>query len=130
MRNRTVLFPRRYFRVPFKGPVEFRILKYNRRYISHLSAKRGPGSGHDLGEDGLSFISPYSLPDDMILRIDFELPGIGAQRILAKVVRSSYIDTGYLTAVQFLNLHGPRKEVLRDFITDETRKNYNFLKHF
>ncbi|PKM81886.1 MAG: hypothetical protein CVU89_07640 [Firmicutes bacterium HGW-Firmicutes-14] len=127
-RNRGTLFPRRYFRIPFEKPVEFSILKYNRRYIAHLSTKRGPGKGHDIGEDGLSFVSPYSLPVDMVLRVVFELPDIGEQRILARVVRSGPVDAGFLTAVQFLNLHGQRKERLRDYIASETRKSYRFLK--
>ncbi len=129
MRNRASLFQRRYFRVPFNGPIEFQILKYNRRYVTHLSSKYGPGRGHDLGEDGLSFISPYSLPVEMIVRVDFELPGFGRERILARVVRSRPVEAGYLTAVQFLNFHGPRREKIRNFITSETRKNYRFLKY-
>ncbi len=129
MRDRTSPFPRRYFRIPFFNPVEFRVLKYKRRYLSHLSGKRGLGKGHDLGEDGLSFVSPYSLPAEMILRIDFVLPDLGEERILAKVVRNSLVESGYLTAVQFLNLHGPRRDKLRSYITSETRKNYRFLEH-
>ncbi len=129
MRNRTSIFQRRYFRIPFDNPVEFRVLQYNRRYLAHLSAKRGPGRGHDIGEDGLSFVSLYTLPLDMVLRVVFDLPGYGEERILARVVRSTQVDSGFLTAVQFLNLNGPRKENLRNFITSETKKNYRFLKY-
>lgn len=128
MRNRGILYPRKYFRIPFENAVEFTILKFNRRYITHLSTKRGPGTGHDLGEDGLSFVSDYSLPPDMVLRVMFNLPEFGEQRILARVVRSSSVNSGNLTAVQFLNLHGIRKERLREYITNETKKNYRFLK--
>ncbi len=129
MRKRAPLFERRYFRVPYNGTIEFQILKFKRTYITHLSSKYGPGQGHDLGEDGMSFISPYSLPVDLIIRVDFELPDFGRERILARVVRSRQVDSGYLTAVQFLNLHGHRRDTLRSFITSETRKNYRFLKY-
>jgi len=129
MRNRNQLFQRRFFRVPFDNPVEFQILKYHRRYISHLSAKRGPGRGYDLGEDGLSFISRYSLPTDMVLSVEFELPELGKERILAKVVRSDVVESGHLSAVQFVNLHGSRKDILRQYIASETKKNYIFLKY-
>ncbi len=123
------MFERRYFRVAFNYPVEFQILKYNRRYVRHLSSKRGLGVGHDMGEDGLSFLSPYSLPAGMILRVNFELPDSGPEQILAKVIRCSQTASGYLTAVQFLNLHGSRKEKLRTFIVNETKKNYTFLQY-
>lgn len=128
MRSKGSVFPRRYFRIPFNYPVEFSILKYNRRFVNHLSTKRGAGSGHDLGEDGLSFISQYSLPPDMVLRVVFSLPGFGEERILARVVRNTPVENGHLTAVQFLNLHGPRRDKLRSYIIGETKKNYRFLK--
>ncbi len=130
MRNKTNLLPRRYFRIPFDRPVDFTILKYKRRYITHLSAKHGPGKGKDLGEDGMSFISQYSLPEDIVVRVVFELPGYGDQHILARVIRNKQIDSGYLTAVQFLNLHGPRKDKLRNYIARQTKENYKFLKYF
>ena len=130
MRNKKNLFPRKYYRIPFHHPVDFRILKYRRRYITHLSAKRGPGKGQDLGEDGMSFISEYRLPVDIVLRVVFVIPADGEQHILAKVIRSDISESGYLTAVQFLNLHGPRREKLRNYIADETKKSYNFLKYF
>ena len=129
MRNRNQLFQRKFFRVPFGNPVEIQILKYRCRYISHLSAKRGPGRGYDLGEDGLSFISRYSLPTDMVLSVEFELPELGKERILAKVVRSDVVESGHLSAVQFVNLHGSRKDILRQYIASETKKNYMFLKY-
>jgi hypothetical protein len=129
MRNKNSLFDRRFYRVSFEQPVEFRILKYNYRYITHLSAKKGPGTGRDIGEDGLSFISTYCLPVDMILRVDFELPGTGEQGVLARVVRSIETNSGYLTAVQFLNLQGPRKDKLREFIIDRTKRKLKFFKY-
>ncbi len=129
MRINTNLLPRRYFRIPFDRPVDFTILKYKRRYITHLSAKHGPGKGHDLGEDGMSFISQYSLPEDIVVRVVFQLPGFGEQVILARVIRNGQIDYGYLTAVQFLNLHGSRRDKIRNYIAGETKKNYRFLKH-
>lgn len=129
MKNRAAVFQRRHYRVPFDCPVEFQILQYRRRNINHLSSKRGPACGHDLGEDGLSFISDYLLPVDMIIRVTFQLPDCGEQTVLARVVRSVPAGTGYLTAIQFLNFDGPRKDRLRLYITRETRKNYKFLKY-
>ncbi|WP_418792468.1 PilZ domain-containing protein [Phosphitispora sp. TUW77] len=130
MRKKTNLLPRRYFRIPFERPVDFTILKYKRRYITHLSTKYGPAKGNDLGEDGMSFVSQYSLPEDIVVRVVFELPGLGEQSILAKVIRNRQVDSGYLTAVQFLNLHGARKDKLRNYIADETKKGYQFLQYF
>ena len=129
MKGKSALFKRRFYRIPFNNPVKFQILKYNRRHITHLSSKSGPGQGHDLGEDGLSFVSPYSLPYEMVIRVVFDLPESGEQRILAQVVRNSPLESGYFTAVQFLNLNGVRKERLKEYITGETRKNYKFLKY-
>lgn len=128
MRGKGPIFQRRYFRIPFDAVIEFNILKYNKRVATHLSSKRGLAQGHDLGEDGLSFISQYNLPIDMVLRVVFELRGLGEERILARVVRRSHTEAGFLTAVQFINLNGPRKEKLRNFIAGETKKNYKFLK--
>ena len=129
MLNRGSFFKRRFYRIPFKNPIEFMILKYRHRNIAHLSAKRGSANGFDFGEDGLSFVSPYCLPEDMILRVVFDLPEFGEKRVLAKVVRSTSFDEGYLTAVQFLNMNGPRKEEFRKYITGETKKSYKFLKY-
>lgn len=129
MRGKGTFYKRRFYRVPFNNPVKFQILKFKRRHITHLSSKSGHGLGHDLGEDGLSFISSYSLPAELIIRIVFELPDKGEQRILAQVVRNTPVESGFLTAVQFLNLHGTRKDRIRDFITCETRRHYKFLKY-
>lgn len=128
MRTKGPIFQRRYFRIPFLQKIEFNILKYNKRVVTHLSSKTGFAQGHDLGEDGLSFISQYNLPVDMVLRVVFDLPGFGEERVLARVVRPSPSEKGYLTAVQFINLNGPRREKLRNFIAGETKKNYKFLK--
>lgn len=130
MGNRKLkpFFQRRYFRVPFNTPVEFNILKYGHQKLAHLSTKKGTGLGHDLGEDGLSFITNYCLPVDMIIRIIFNLPN-GERRFLARVVRTQACDRRYLTAVQFINHNGIRREDLRTFIIGETRKQYKFLNY-
>lgn len=124
----TSLFHRRFFRVPFNKPVEFNILKYRHKKLAHLSAKTGTGLSRDLSEDGISFTSNYRLPADMVVRIVFHLPP-GERQFLAKVVRTHPQGKGFLTAVQFINLQGTRREDLRSFITSETRKQYKFLKY-
>lgn len=128
MEKRTSFFQRRYFRIPFEKPVEFSILKYRHRNIAHLSEKKGPARGRDLGEDGLSFISSYCLAVDMILRLVFKIPS-GEKRVLARVVRTTPVENGFLTAVQFINIHGPRREELKSYIANETKKSYKFLKY-
>lgn len=128
MVKRSSLFQRRFYRIPFKNNVEFSILKYRHQNIAHLSSKKGLAVGHDLGEDGLSFISPYCLPVDMILRVVFTLPK-EERRILARVIRTKPSGSGYLTAVQFINFNGNRREELRNFIANETKKSYKFLKY-
>lgn len=128
MRAKGPIFKRRYFRIPFDQVVEFNIIKYNTRPVNNLSSKKGLAQGHDLGEDGLSFVSQYKLPIDMVLRVVFDLKDFGQERILARVVRRNQTEAGYLTAVQFLNLNGLRKEKLQNYITGEAKKNYKFLK--
>lgn len=128
MVKKSSFFQRRFYRIPYNNPVEFSILKYRHQNIAHLSSKKGLAVGNDLGEEGLSFISPYCLPVDMILRVVFTLPK-GEKRILARVIRTKLSANGYLTAVQFINFNGNRREELRSYIATETKKNYKFLKY-
>lgn len=128
MLKRSSFFQRRFYRIPFNNPVEFSILKYRHQNIAHLSSKKGLAVGQDLGEEGLSFISSYCLPVDMILRVVFSLPK-GERRILARVIRTNLSDSGYFTAVQFININGNRRDELRNFIATETKKSYKFLKY-
>ncbi len=128
MGKKNSFFQRRYFRVPFNTPVKFNILKYRQQKLAHLSTKTGTGLSRDLGEDGISFISGYRLPVDMIIRIIFHLPQ-GERSFLARVVRTQPLGKVNLTAVQFVNLNGTRREDLRSFIISETKKQYKFLKY-
>ncbi len=130
MKNRKMgLHPRIHYRISTEFPVEFYIMKYKRRNVAHLSGKMGLGDGRDIGEGGLSFISPYLLPVDMIVKLAFELPEIGVERMLARVVRSQQVDSGFLTGVQFFNLPNYRRERIRNFVTGQTRKQYEFLSY-
>lgn len=109
--------------------MEFYIMKYKRRNVAHLSGKKGLGQGKDIGEGGLSFISPYLLPVDMIVRLAVDLPESGVERLLARVVRSERDNGGYLTGVQFFNLAQTRRERIRNYVINQTRKEYKFLRY-
>jgi c-di-GMP-binding flagellar brake protein YcgR len=123
------LYPRLFYRTTAKFSVEFYIMKYKRRNVAHLSGKKGLGQGQDIGEGGLSFVSPYLLPVDMIVRLAVELPENGVERMLARVVRSERVSGGYLTGVQFFNLANTRQERIRNFVVSQAKKQYNFLRY-
>ncbi|MFZ5641226.1 MAG: hypothetical protein ACOY4Q_11155, partial [Bacillota bacterium] len=78
---------------------------------------------------GHSFVSPYLLPVDMIVRLAVELPETGVERMLARVVRSERFSGGYLTGVQFFNLANTRQERIRNFVVSQAKKQYNFLRY-
>jgi len=124
------LYPRNHFRIPLDFPVEFYVMKYKRHNVAHLSGKKGFARGRDIGEGGLSFVSPYFLPVDMIVRLAVELPDTGVERLLARVVRSEGVDDGYQTGVQFFNLPGYRRERIRSFVISQAKKQYRFLRYF
>ncbi len=126
--RKTGLFPRTHYRIPMDFSVEFYVMKYKRRNVAHLSGKRGLGQGRDIGEGGLSFLSAYLLPIDMIVRLAVELPETGVERMLARVVRSERVDAGFLTGVQFFNLAQYRRERIRSFVTGQIKNQYKLLR--
>lgn len=128
--RKTSLSQRIHFRIPAEFTVEFYVMKYKRRNVTHLSGKKGLGLGQDIGEGGLSFISPYLLPVDMIVRLSVDLPEYGIEPLLARVVRAGRTTTGgYLTGVQFFNLPPKRREHIRNYVINQAKKQYNFLKY-
>lgn len=127
--RKTSLSERIHFRIQVEFSVEFFIMKYKRRNVTHLSGKKGHGQGRDIGEGGLSFVSPYLLPVDMIVRLAVELPESGFERMLARVVRSERENSGFLTGVEFFNLPQHRREHIRNFVINQTKKQYKFLRY-
>jgi len=120
---------RKHFRMPVHFPLEFRVVKFKDQNVSHLEGKKGLGRTHDLGENGLSFISNLNLPVEMMLRLKFVLPTGHQYRELVKVVRSRSMGQKYLTGVEFINFTGPRRERLRMFIASEVRRNVKLLEY-
>lgn len=110
-------------------PVEFNIMRFNKRNVNHLRGKTGVGHTRDIGEDGLSFISSLKLPVGMLLRITLCLPDMQPERVLARVVRCSPVNEGFLTAVQFFNFNDHRRDKIRNFVAEETKKKYKFLSY-
>lgn len=127
--RKTSLSSRIHYRIPLEFPVEFYIMKYKRRNVAHLSGKKGHGEGKDIGEGGLSFVTPYLLPVDMIVRLAVELPDSGVILVLARVVRSERENSGYFTGVEFFNLGHYGREHIRDFVINQTKKHYKFLRY-
>ncbi len=127
--SKSGLLSRRFYRVSSNQPIEYRIMKYQKYNVSHLHSKRGFGLGKDLGEDGMSFITGLRLPEDMLLRLTLSLPDKKTENILARVVRCTTVNEGYLIAVQFYNFNEHRRHSIRSFVAEEAKKNYQFLKY-
>ncbi|MDA8212247.1 MAG: PilZ domain-containing protein [Clostridia bacterium] len=120
---------RNHFRIKVQLPVEFLIVKYLNQPVEHLKDKQGKGAIHDLGEGGLSFFSTLSLPVDMVIRLRFFLPGTGDYGELCRVVRVRAVGNRWLIAVQFLNMGGKRRELLRQFISQEVKRKVRIVEY-
>ncbi|MDA8234227.1 MAG: PilZ domain-containing protein [Clostridia bacterium] len=120
---------RRHHRISVHFPVEFRVVKFGEQDINHLEGKKGLGRTQDIGENGLSFISPLNLPLNMMLRLKFVLPTGHQYWELVKVVRSRPCGNKFLTGVEFINFSGPRRERLSLFIASEVKRNVKLLEY-
>lgn len=125
----TSQLKRNHFRIKIQIPVEFLVVKYLDQSVEHLKEKQGKGAIHDLGEGGLSFYCPLSLPIDMVIRLRFFLHNIGEYSELCRVVRVRSVGNRTLIAVKFLSMGGKRRELLRQFIAQEVKRQIRIVDY-
>jgi len=65
----------------------------------------------------------------MVLRLRFSLPAAGEYTELCRVIRVKAVGNRWLIAVQFLNMSGKRRELLRQFISHEVKRKVRIMEY-
>lgn len=125
----TVPTLRRHFRYRIQFSVEYNVISYLEEEVDHLREKKGTGQACDLAEEGMSFYTELCLPIDMVLNLRFTIPDLGFYQERAIVVRSKSLTSKWLTGVQFLSFTGRRREVLKEFISQEVKKKVRLVEY-